>query len=312
MRIVFMGTPEFAVPSLEILLKNRFEVVSVVTVPDRPQGRGLKVRQSAVKACAASHSLPILQPSDLRDPAFVSAIRDLSPDLLVVVAFRILPPEVYGLARLGAFNLHASLLPKYRGAAPIHRAIMQGETETGVTTFLLQETVDTGSILLQARVRIGPDETAGELHDTLAEVGAEIVLQTVRILEQGKASPRAQDDRKASPAPKIRKEDCRIDWAHPARKVHDFVRGLSPAPGAWTTLNGKIVRIIRTSLKEGPVSGGKGKPGTIVSDGETLSVRTGEGSIAVVELQMEGRKRLSAAEFLRGLRLTEAKPGIFL
>lgn len=303
MRIVFMGTPAFAVPSLKILLKNGYEVVSVVTVPDRPGGRGLKVRHSAIKEYAASHSLPLLQPSDLRDPGFLSSIRSLNPDLLVVVAFRILPPELYGLARLGAFNLHASLLPKYRGAAPINRAIMQGETETGVTTFLLQETVDTGSILLQARVRIGRDETAGELHDKLAEVGAEIVLQTVRLLELGKAVPRAQDDSKATPAPKIRKEDCRIDWSLPSARLHDFVRGLSPAPGAWTTLNGRIVRIVRTSFGGG-VTEDRGEPGTIVTSGENFMVRTGDGWIEVVELQMEGRKRLSAAEFLRGGRLT--------
>ncbi|MBI4417761.1 MAG: methionyl-tRNA formyltransferase, partial [Ignavibacteriales bacterium] len=183
MRIVFMGTPDFAVPSLDILLENNYTPIFVVTAPDRPKGRGLKVQGSPVKHYALDHSLPILQPENLRDPSFVSKIRAAHPDLLVVVAFRILPPEVYTAASLGAFNLHASLLPKYRGAAPINWALVHGEKETGVTTFFLQETVDTGSIILQARVAIGSDETAGELHDRLAEIGAEIVLQTVRIIE---------------------------------------------------------------------------------------------------------------------------------
>lgn len=306
MRIVFMGTPEFAVPSLEILLKNNYPVVSVVTAPDSPKGRGLKIEESPVKRSALEHSLPILQPRNLNDPSFVSAIRSLHTDLIVVVAFRILPPEVYSLASRGAFNLHASLLPKYRGAAPIHWAIIRGETETGVTTFFLQPTVDTGSVILQARVKIGPDETAGELHDKLAEVGAEIVLQTVRLIEQNKAQARAQEG-EVSLAPKIQKADCRVDWRKPASAVHNFVRGLSPVPGAWTTLRGAFIRVFRT-LPTGQGFGDRAEPGVIVrADGSELIVATGEGSISLLEVQQESRRRMSAAEFLRGGRLREGE-----
>jgi len=306
MRIVFMGTPEFAVPSLEILLKHKYPVVSVVTVPDMPKGRGLKVQDSPVKRSALEHSLPVLQPRNLNDPSFISTIQSLHPDVIVVVAFRILPPEVYSLASRGAFNLHASLLPKYRGAAPIHWAIIRGETETGVTTFFLQPTVDTGSVILQARVKIGPDETAGELHDKLAEVGAEIVLQTVRLIEQDKAQARPQEG-EVTLAPKIQKEQCRIDWRKEAPVVHNFVRGLSPVPGAWSMLKGAMMRVYRTSLVE-QHSGAGAEPGVIVrAEGSDLIVGTGEGLISVLEIQQESRRRMSVAEFLRGVRLTEGE-----
>lgn len=307
MRILFMGTPEFAVPSLNILADRGYQVAAVVTVPDRPRGRGQKTQASPVKVAALSRSIPVLQPEDLSHPSFISELRAIAPDLIVVVAFRILPPAVFQLPPKGTFNLHASLLPKYRGAAPIARAIMNGESETGVTTFLLQERVDTGSILLQARVRIGPDETAGELHDKLAEVGAEIVLQTVRLIELGKAEPRPQNDSQATSAPKIFKEDCRIDWSRPANVIHNFVRGLSPVPGAWCMLNGVLVRVFRTSRT---VSGREGQgvahPGVILrADDGSLTVQTGDGPIAILELQQEGRKRMGVAEFLRGFALRE-------
>jgi methionyl-tRNA formyltransferase len=297
MRIVFMGTPEFALPSLEILLANQYEVVAVVTVPDKPAGRGQQMSSSVIKECALRHGLPVLQPERMKDPAFVEELRAIGADLFVVVAFRILPPEVFTLPRLGAFNLHASLLPKYRGAAPINWAIIRGERETGVTTFLLKESVDTGSVLLQARTPILPEMTAGELHDSLAEIGAEIVLHTVRLIETGTARPREQDGTFATPAPKIFKEDCRIDWTKPALEVHNFVRGLSPRPCAHTAAGATALRIYRTRTAG---AGADVPPGTVrVKDGRLL-VAAGDGWVEVLELQQEGKKRLGAEEFLRG------------
>ena len=304
MRILFMGTPEFAIPSLKTLLEHGYNVVAVVTAPDKPQGRGQKVAPSPVKEFADERSLPVIQPQQLKDPAFVSAVSNLQPDLIVVVAFRILPPEVFKIPRLGSFNLHASLLPKYRGAAPINWAIMKGEEETGVTTFFLREKVDTGSILLQARVRIGRDETAGELHDRLADLGAQVVLQTVRAIELGTAKPVAQDETGSSLAPKIFRENCEIDWKKSASHIHDFVRGLSPSPCAWTRHHDKVMRIYRTErVQDSRILTAK-EPGAIteVSQSE-LIVATKGGFIALAEVQQEGRKRMGIAEFLRGYPL---------
>ncbi len=304
MRIVFMGTPEFAVPSLNIILENRYTVAGVVTVPDKAQGRGQKTGISPVKRIALERSLPLIQPERLKHPDFISNLQSLHPDLIVVVAFRILPPEVYSLAPLGAFNLHASLLPKYRGAAPINWAVIRGEKETGVTTFFLNETVDTGSIILQARVKIGPDETAGELHDKLAEVGAEIVLQTVRLIELKKTQPKPQVDSLATPAPKIFKKDCRIVWDSPRTAIHDFVRGLSPLPGSWTMFREKLIRVYRTSLKDPDVQAGS-QPGTVVRCENDLVIRTNDGAISILEIQQEGRGRMPVQEFLRGFEIHE-------
>ena len=303
MRILFMGTPEFAVPSLKILLDQGYPVVSVVTTPDKPQGRGQKVAASAIKEFAANRHLPILQPGDLKDPVFASALTELRPDLIVVVAFRILPPEIFKIPRRGAFNLHASLLPRYRGAAPINWAVMSGEEKTGVTTFFLQERVDTGSILFQESVRIGPNETAGELHDRLSLLGAEVVLKTVRAIESGTASPVLQDESMASRAPKIFKEDCRINWSTGAVHIHNFVRGLSPVPCAWTTYQGKMLRIYRTAL-----AGTAGDDPGIVTDvrPDSLVIGASGGQVSLEELQLEGRKRMTIAEFLRGHHL---RPG---
>jgi methionyl-tRNA formyltransferase len=304
MRIVYMGTPEFATPGLKILLEHEYEVVSVVTAPDKPRGRGQEITHTPVKEFALEHHLPVLQPENLRDPGFVGALKELHPDLIVVVAFRILPKEVYTLPALGAFNLHASLLPKYRGAAPINWAIINGETETGVTTFFLQEKVDTGSVILQARVKIGPDETAGELHDKLSEVGAEIVLQTVRLIELGKATPRLQEDAQATSAPKIFKDDCHINWKKSSGALHNFVRGLSPYPCAWTTHAGRTLRIYRTCVLEKAATQSR-EPGTVVEVGKkNLHVATAQGLVSILELQQEGRKRMGVEEFLRGYVLT--------
>lgn len=300
MRIVFMGTPKFAVPSLKILLDNNHPVVAVVTVPDKPQGRGQKIIPSPIKTFALQHNLTIFQPESLKDHRFISQLGALQPDLLVVVAFRILPKEVFTVPKHGAFNLHASLLPKYRGAAPIQWAIINGEKETGVTTFYLKETVDTGNIILQARVPIGPDETFGELHDKLADIGAEIVLHSVRLIEMGKATPRPQNEAEASSAPKILKEQCRIDWTKPAHDIHNLVRGLSPSPGAYATLGKKTLKIYRTIVHNAT---SPDPPGTVWHTDGKFIVSTGDGSIQILELQPEGKRRMSAAEFLRGNRL---------
>lgn len=304
MRIIFMGTPEFALPSLRILLENGYEVPAVVTAPDKPRGRGQKVSSTPVKDFAQARKLDILQPENLRDPGFVHSLKNLNPDLFVVVAFRILPTEVFSLPPKGTFNLHASLLPRFRGAAPIQWAIMRGEKETGVTTFFLKEKVDTGSVLLQARVNIGPDETAGQLHDKLAEVGAEIVLQTVRLIELGKAQPRPQDDSRVSLAPKIFKEDCKVDWSKSAVEVHNLIRGLSPSPCAWTTHRGTTLKIYRSAIGAREVA----TPSTgkvVLVNKESLVVSTGEGVISILELQQEGKRRLEVREFLRGYTLDE-------
>jgi len=298
--LVFMGTPEFAVPSLDALVEAGYRPAAVVTVPDRPQGRGLQAHPSAVKRAAEQHGLPVLQPEDLRDPAFLAELDRIAPEVIAVVAFRILPPEVYTKAQKAAFNLHASLLPRYRGAAPINRAIMAGEIETGVTTFLLQPEVDTGDIILIKRVRIEEDETAGELHDKLAEGGAELVVETVRHLEAGTADVRVQDHARASRAPKIFKEDARIPWERPAGEVHNHVRGLSPTPAAWTYHGDTLLKVFRSRV----APRGAGEPGEVLeAEGECLRVACGEGAVELLDVQREGRQRMGAEEFLRGYDL---------
>ncbi len=291
-----MGTPEFAVPSLQRLVSEGYRPVAVVTAPDKPRGRGLRTTPTPVKEAAMELGIePILQPESVRDPAFADEIAALEPDVLVVVAFRILPPEVFRVARLGAFNLHGSLLPRYRGAAPIHRAVMAGESKTGVTTFFLRETVDTGNVILRREMPIGPDETTGEVHDRMMLLGAEAVVDTVRLIERGEAHAQPQDDALATPAPKVFREDGEIPWDRPAHEVHNHIRGLSPYPGAWTTLNGKMLKIYRTRLTDG-----EGVAGTVLQAGELLVVACREGAVEILELQQEGKRRVTAAEFLRG------------
>jgi len=300
MRIVFMGTPEFAIPSLTILVENGYTLVAVVTVPDKPSGRGQFMTQSPVKEYAVKHSLAVLQPESLKDPGFLAEMRSLAADLFVVVAFRILPPELFSMPQRGAFNLHASLLPKYRGAAPINWAIIRGEKETGVTTFLLQKSVDTGNIILQARIPIREEETAGEIHDKLAEIGAEIVLHTVRLIESGKAMPKPQDNSPATLAPKISKADCHINWSANAVEVHNFIRGLSPRPGAFTRHGETLLKLYRT--RRIPEKG-NAKPGEIISADKQLFVKTADDAIEILEIQQEGKRKLSTEEFLRGYPL---------
>lgn len=293
-----MGTPEFAVPSLEILGKNGQTISAVVTTPDKERGRGRQVSFTAVKRAALNAGYPILQPASLKDPSFAAALREYAADVFVVVAFRILPWEIYTIPPKRSFNLHASLLPKYRGAAPINWALMNGETESGVTTFFLQDAVDTGSIILQSRIPIHENMTAGELHDQLAVLGAESVLQTVNLIQAGNAVPLPQLDSGATPAPKIFRDDCRIRWDRKIREIHNHVRGLSPYPAAWTVHRGKTIKIYSTrtaaitmpALESGSVFAHEGRLFAVAADGP----------IEIVEIQQEGKQRMTAEEFLRG------------
>ncbi len=300
-RIVFMGTPEFAVPSLQILVDNGYDVAGVVTAADKWGGRGKQqLLQSAVKRFAVERGLPVLQPEKFKDPAFLEQLAALEANLQVIVAFRMLPEAVWRMPALGAFNLHGSLLPKYRGAAPINWAVINGETETGVTTFFLNAEIDTGDILLQERMPIGPDETAGEVHDRMMVLGAQVVLKTVKAIESGSYTLCRQDDAPACKAPKLFHETCRIDFSQNAAAVHNFIRGLSPYPGAWTMLNGLELKILRSRPAAGNAPG---PPGRCFTDHKTyLSFATADGRLDVLELQLQGRRRMEIIEFLKGYR----------
>ncbi|MDX2133142.1 MAG: methionyl-tRNA formyltransferase [Saprospiraceae bacterium] len=300
MRIVFLGTPEFAVPSLDILVQHGYPIPAVVTAPDKPGGR-LGVQQSAVKRYALEHDLPVLQPPKLKDPAFLDALKDLGADLQIVVAFRMLPEAVWNMPPRGTMNLHASLLPRYRGAAPINWAIINGEKETGLTTFLLKHEIDTGDILFQERVHIGENETAGELHDRMMTLGASLVLRSVQALETGAARPLPQVAGEVTHAPKIFTDTCRIEAGRTVREIHNFIRGLSPYPGAWMDFDGRMLKILRAVPDERtPLQGG---PGELFSDGKHyLMLRVANGYLAIEELQMEGKKRMSARDFLNGFK----------
>lgn len=303
MRLVFMGTPDFAVPSLRALHAAGMEIVAVVTAPDRKRGRGQQQSPTPVKSAARELGLDVLEVDDLRDPAFADRLRAYHPDLFVVVAFRILPESVFTIPRLGSFNLHASLLPRYRGAAPINWALMRGEEESGVTTFLLRPNVDTGGILLQERVPLDDDMNAGELHDLLAELGAELVLRTTRGLERGDLLPRPQDDTLATSAPKIFRDSCRIPWEKSAREVHDHIRGLSPSPAAWSMLHGTEMKILETFVSE---EDSTGTPGSFITLEPELCVQCGRGSVVVCLVKPAGRKEMTAEEYLRGHRIGPA------
>ncbi len=304
MRIIYMGTPEFAVPSLEILLDNGYQVVAVVTAPDKPGGR-LGIQESAVKKFAVAKGLKVLQPVKLKDPGFLEELKQLQADLQIVVAFRMLPEVVWNMPPMGTMNLHGSLLPKYRGAAPINWAIINGERETGLSTFLLRHEIDTGDLLMQESLTIGPDETAGELHDRMMITGARLVLRSVQALEHGEIQAIPQNDSNASHAPKIFQDTCQITFENPSQQVHNFIRGLSPYPGAWMMHEGKTVKILRSKIQEQPPSGMKAlHPGDWFTDGKSqLFIRTGDGCIAVVELQMEGKKRMPVKDFLNGYKI---------
>ncbi len=296
-----MGTPEFALPSLSKLLEHQAQVVAVVTGADKPAGRGLHVVASPVKRFAQQAGLPVLQPDKLHDPSFIAALQQLAADLFIVVAFRILPRAVFALPPRGTINLHAALLPKYRGAAPIQWALINGETETGVSTFFIDDKMDTGTLLLQEKVAVGENENAGELHDRLSVIGAELLLETVTRLSAGRLQSRPQPGGEPSLAPKITKEMARIDWHKSARELHNFVRGLNPVPGAFTHWQGKLLKIFVSEVREHPAQGFL--PGQIchvdAQHGE-LWIQTGKGALAIRELQLQGKRKMSSAEFLRG------------
>lgn len=299
MNIIFMGTPRFAVPSLKILLNTHHRISAVVTIPDKPKGRGQHISESDVKEFALLNGLNFLQPVNLREQEFIDEIKSLEPDLIVVVAFRILPKSIFKIPKYGSFNLHASLLPKYRGAAPINWAIINGERETGVTTFFLQEKVDTGNIILQKSIDIASDDNAGTLHDKLMELGAQAVYSTVSMIEnsEGNAPINKQNNSEATPAPKIFKEDCRINFDLSVDKVYDFIRGLSPYPGAFTEYNGKVLKIFSTVKSRWDSLKG---PGRFFIKEDKLYVSCLNEFLEVTELQLEGKKRMHSKEFLNG------------
>lgn len=307
MKIVYMGTPEFAVAALEALIEAGHEIVGVVTMPDKPAGRGRQLRGSAVKEYAVGRGLRVLQPERLKDEGFLEELRGLGADIQVVVAFRMLPEVVWSMPRYGTVNIHASLLPDYRGAAPINWAIINGERRTGVTSFLLKHDIDTGDIIFQESTEIGEDDDAGTVHDRLMEMGARLAVRTVGAIGDGSAVMRRQDDidpGTLKKAPKIFKEDMRIDWGKRSEEVVNLVRGLSPYPAAWTVMRGdggvelsvkifKVRRIEGVELEHGAVK---------VVEGERLFVGTGDGAVEVMELQLSGKRRMGADAMLRGMR----------
>ena len=301
-RIVFMGTPEFAVPSLEILIAAGYPVVGVITATDKMGGRGGKqLLQSAVKKCAVKHGISVLQPRNLKAAEFQDELRQLKADLQIVVAFRMLPEAVWNMPPLGTFNLHGSLLPKYRGAAPINWAVINGEQETGATTFKIQHEIDTGDILLQTRLPVGPNDTAGDVHDTMMLQGAELVLDTVKLLATGNYELQAQDASQASPAPKLYRENCHVDFTQSAAVVHNFIRGLSPFPAAWAMLNNVQIKLIRSSLE--PAEHDL-PAGTLLTDDKSwIKVAAPGGYVHLHEMQLAGRRRMRTADFLNGTAL---------
>lgn len=300
-----MGTPGFAVPSLEILLANNYEIAAVITAPDKPQGRGREVLPSPIKVAALAHHIPVLQPTNLKEPSFLAALQSYQADLQVVVAFRMLPQVVWAMPRLGTFNLHASLLPAYRGAAPINWAIINGEQETGISTFFLDKTMDTGHILFQEKESISAQDTAGSLYERLQHKGAQLVLQTVKAIETGSYTPvpqRTTPEKLVKKAPKIYKEDCRIDWNQKTKHILNFIRGLSPHPAAWTILNGKTYKIF--SAEEAQVAISHLRPGEIYTDGKhQMFVGTQGRPVAIKLLQLAGKKPMAAQDFLKGHQL---------
>lgn len=313
MKIVFFGTPEFAVASLENLIKHGCEVLAVVTSPDKPAGRGLQMQCSAVKTYCLKQGLTVLQPNNLKDETFVDALKKLNADLHIVVAFRMLPEQIWNMPPLGTYNLHASLLPKYRGAAPINWCIINGEIESGVTTFKLQHQIDTGNILLAEKVAVTENMTAGDLHDLLMQVGADLLLKTVRLIEQSLINHSAlnfisQQENEVSHAPKLYKQHCKIDWSKTTQQIHNHIRGLSPFPGATCFLNNgdnkpKQFKILSTKIIH-EISNNTN--GTLITDNQHyMRVCCSDGLLELAEIQMEGKKRMGIEAFLRGFKLAD-------
>ncbi len=311
LRIVFLGTPEFAVESLDLLHSNGYNIVGVVTMPDKPAGRGHHLLQSAVKKYAVVHGLKLMQPVKLKDPEFVEELRGLDADLFIVIAFRMLPEVVWTMPRLGTFNLHASLLPKYRGAAPINWAVINGDTETGVTTFFLKHEIDTGDIISQEKIEIRPDDNVGDVHDRLMSLGAQLTLDTVEHIIKDDLKPIPQDQLtggvEPTPAPKIFKDTCHIDWTKPNTQIHNLVRGLSPYPAAWSGLtlddnDSGAMKILKTK----PIDTAAGEPGEISVIDDRLLVSTGKGGLELLEIQPAGKRPMEASAWLRGARFSTA------
>ena len=308
LRIVFMGTPEFAVGTLQSLVEEGYPVVAVVTGPDRPVGRHQdRLQAPAVKVYAEAHHLPVLQPEKLKNPEFLGQLAAFNANLQIVVAFRMLPEEVWAMPEYGTFNVHAALLPQYRGAAPINWAVINGETETGVTTFFIDKKIDTGRIILQKHLPIGVDDNVEKVYDGLEKLGAETALETIQkiLCGNGKAEsiPQSEMLKTVGPlkaAPKIHKDTCRIDWHQTAKHIHDFVRGLSPVPGAWTTVDGQMMKIFQARLTDIPVSGDQ--PGSLSVDGKHLYAAGNDLWVEILELQPAGKRRMNAADFVNGNR----------
>ncbi len=308
LRIVFMGTPEFAVATLDNLVKNEYNVVGVITAPDKPAGRGRKLQVSAIKQYALDHGLKVLQPNNLKDGSFLEELKSLDANLQIVVAFRMLPKAVWQIPKYGTFNLHASLLPNYRGAAPINWAIINGETETGATTFYIDDKIDTGEIILQQKINILPDETAGTLHDKLMALGAGLVVKTVHLIERGEAVGKKQENvQELKNANKIYKETCEIDWHRPLDEVYNLIRGLSPYPTAWTTLldmgESSILKIYSIAkIREIHTL----EIGRLVHDKKSIKVAVQGGFIELKEIQLPGKRKMKVHELLNGISLSES------
>ncbi|OGS72339.1 MAG: methionyl-tRNA formyltransferase [Flavobacteria bacterium RIFCSPLOWO2_12_FULL_35_11] len=301
-----MGTPDFAVATLDALIKAKFNVVGVVTAPDKPAGRGQKIQQSPVKKYALDHNLTILQPSNLKSEEFIASLKSLNANLQIVVAFRMLPKEVWKLPAYGTFNLHASLLPNYRGAAPINWAIINGETKTGVTTFFIDEKIDTGNIILQEEVAIGEDEILGELHDKLMEVGSNLVVKTVQQIEKGTVKTFKQPEIEEKSAPKIYNETCKINWGDTLTNTYNLIRGLNPYPAAWTTLinNDDEIKVKIYDVKKESASHNH-KTGTIISSKNEIKVAAAQGYLIIESLQLSGKKQMDSKSLLNGFRFHE-------
>lgn len=302
LRIIFMGTPEFAVESLRKLVDGKFNVVAVLTAPDKPKGRGQKLSVSPVKEYALSANIPVLQPANLKSPDFNEELKTFKANLQVVVAFRMLPEVVWSMPEYGTFNLHASLLPQYRGAAPINWAIMNGETETGVTTFFIKHEIDTGSIILQDKEAISEKDNVGTLYERLKEKGANLVVNTVEQIRTNSYNITVQDElADLKSAPKLFKENCKIDWSNSSKRIYDFVRGLSPYPSAWAEIGGSTFKVFETEIVQKSVEGG---PGTLETDGKkVIFIKTGDGAIKINDLQLQGKKRMKTEDFLRGNKI---------
>jgi len=300
MKIVFMGTPDFAVESLKALIESEHEVCAAITVPDKKQGRGLTIKSSAVKLYASANNIPVLQPDRFKDQTFIDQLKSYSADCFVVVAFKILPREIFTIPKLGTLNVHASLLPAYRGAAPINWAIMNGDTETGVTTMLIDAKVDTGDILLQGKVKIENSMSAGELHDILAQKGADLLVKSLNKLSKGEIQSLPQDNSKATKAPKINNEVGLINFKSPAQTVHNQIRGLSPYPGAYSFIKGKKIKILKSKIATELESGNAGK--VISSGNDSFIVSCALGSLQILEVQLEGKRVMNSRDFLNGFK----------